>query len=307
ASISGKNRKLTPNALRSAREVLDDGHECWEEAVGGAKRRCVSRRFEGRKIRKSTSDAPRSAPVPLTDSRDNHRGLCTFLAAFVDGKFANRRRMRRDPRKKSSLIVATVWEGRGGAKRRRRARLLDYPPTPSSTSSTMSTYCNRTLLALYPSCKLDETFSSRTRPITTLIYRVATLIALKDDLTISDLRHLRSHGFLSGEQGILLPPLVGSLLPLLAVAAAPVLHLRGTSPSQHFFVTLFEPPPAAHPSSSLPPPPATPSILVSNNRKFVLKPPRDAHARLTTVDVKQDQTSKRSIKSYLRMSDSLSF
>ncbi|KAL1726311.1 hypothetical protein EV714DRAFT_239437 [Schizophyllum commune] len=59
ASLGGKIRKLTPNALRSAREVLDDSNECWGEAGGGAKRRHVSRRFEGRKIRKSTSNAPR--------------------------------------------------------------------------------------------------------------------------------------------------------------------------------------------------------------------------------------------------------
>ncbi|KAI5822029.1 hypothetical protein K523DRAFT_422242 [Schizophyllum commune Tattone D] len=114
------------------------------------------------------------------------RCVSTFLAAFEDGKIANRRRMRRDPRGKSSLSIATIGKGRrGGAQRRLRARLLDHSPTPSSTSRTTSG-------------KVDEdastsslAFSSRSRPIITPLYRIATLISLKRDLHHLEPHHLR--------------------------------------------------------------------------------------------------------------------
>ena len=87
---------MTSNALRSAREVLDDGRECWEGRGGGAKCRVCPGMLHIPSILNLISDV--------------------FSGVSKGEKSASGRQMRRGPRGKSSSMVATVGEGGGAAR-----------------------------------------------------------------------------------------------------------------------------------------------------------------------------------------------
>ncbi|KAL1657565.1 hypothetical protein GGF50DRAFT_121752 [Schizophyllum commune] len=193
----------------------------------GAERRCVGSALDGGKNRKSTSNAPRSAPELLADRRD------TQCRRGGGGR-----------------------RGDSGAERRCSRLLTDASKYFSRDLRVLRSHP----LTVYPSRKLDEdastsslASSSRSRSISTHPRRISTLISLK-----ADLEHLQSNGSSSGEQGSFSfargPSPLHSLRPFIRPRSAP--PFARTSPLQSQLRA---------PLQASPPPPATPSILVSNH------------------------------------------
>ncbi|KAL1677525.1 hypothetical protein EV122DRAFT_252489, partial [Schizophyllum commune] len=241
ASNSQKNRKLTPNALRAAREALDDGREGWEGGGGGAKRRHVSRRLEGRKIRKS-------------------------------------REMRRGPRGNPSLKAATQGEGGGGREAALSTAGDAGNAKPSSSASSSHELRKSTRLYLLPRLvnifirRFHVATSSKSKPPISLKQRIFVCRAAISSLQMRcPLRPSPHIG----------PPLIPTSPPtplgVEAIYRRPPSEDPSPSPPPSAldcatllvlnFPTLFE----------LPAPRATPSILVSTNFNMPRGLGADAH------------------------------
>ncbi|KAL1674343.1 hypothetical protein EV122DRAFT_254597 [Schizophyllum commune] len=245
----GKDRKSTSNALRLAPSPSPTAATPTEVFGGGGRR--------------ESSGAP----------SERQYGTMAASKHFL-GRFRRRKNCEltsNAPRSaREVLVYMRDCRGGGGAARRGAPGCLITRRPPQ-------------VLLARPLCpeiaprKLDKAFSPRSRSITMLIYRVATLISFKDGLDHLEPHHLRSA--------------VSSPKQWIFVRRARVLLLR-----LRIRAPVFEPPLAARLSLSIPPPPATPSILVSKDFKFVsksattpasalvlddcrfvLKPPRNAH------------------------------